>query len=84
MKLSSEENELMHLATKRVHLGLQNCFEGTKAEKVLDANEKEKKKEKVQTKKDHYKSFNLENTCLLDTIMSSTSFTLGVTKTKKK
>ena len=30
IKLLPEENEIMHVATKRLHFGLQNCFEGTK------------------------------------------------------
>lgn len=50
----------MHILTKRLHRGIQNCFEGTKAEKLLELTENDTKgkggekspsNDKVQTDK---------------------------------
>jgi hypothetical protein len=77
----------MHQVTLKVHEGLQNCFEGTKMEKVHRPTEEgatKKSKAAKVAKVNHYAEVTLpQNTNLVDQIMQATQFTLKAVKVKK-
>ena len=72
----------MHVLTKHLHRGLQNCFEGTKAEKLLVLSEDAKGKEREKSPSNEIKSRG-DSTNLITSIMQITSFTLAA-KVKSK
>jgi len=72
----------MNVLTKRLHRGLQNCFEGTKVEKLLVLTDDAKGKEREKSPSNDIKS-RVDSTNLVANIMQITSFTLA-TKTKSK
>ena len=72
----------MHVLTKHLHRGLQNCFEGTKSEKLLVLSEDAKGKEREKSPSNEIKSRG-DSTNLITSIMKITSFTLAA-KAKSK